>query len=96
MHQTGELTTSCRDYRKTASGNKTWANFKAHFAYEFQSFKDDSKTSNSSQFKAKKILQNTTNQVLNQLMEETKRDEEQTTTLRENNKCLLDKVTSKA
>ena len=95
MHQTGELTTACRDWRKIASGEKIWTNFKAHFADECQDCKDDSKTTNSSHFKANQILQDTTNQALNQLMEATKRDEEQLTTLREHNKSLIAKVTSK-
>ena len=61
---------------------------------EHQDYKNDAKTATTRQLKANQVLQDATNHGLNQLMDTTRRDEEQITSLREQNACILAKVTT--
>ena len=59
IHQTGELSDACRDWRNKEPDLKTWANFKLHFSCQYKDYKDELDTTTTSEYKAN-LTKNTT------------------------------------
>jgi len=95
IYQIGELPLACKDWRNKLDSDKTWDNFKTHFISEYQDYKEETNQTTSSTFKANQLLHANTQHMLNQLQHHAQRDENIIDSLREENKALLTKVTSR-
>lgn len=96
IHKTGELSAACRDWRKKSESAKTWSTFKSHFTAEYQDYKDETKEVGTTMFKAQQVMQDSYNQVLNQVKEEAEKDEETIKELQYQNAELLCQMSKKS
>ena len=95
VHKTGEMSAACRDWRKKREDTKSWSTFKTHFTMEYQDYKDENKEVGSSICKAHQVIQDSYNQVLNQVKVEADKDEMTIQELKLNNAELLCQVTKR-
>ena len=96
VHNTGELTAACRDWRKTSDNLKSWTTFKEHFTAEYQDYKDDNKQTGTAAYKANQMVVDEYQQVLTQVQEEATRDESVIQDLKCQNENLLCQMTKKS
>ena len=89
------MSAACRVRRKKSEDLKSWGTFKTHFAMEYQDCKDENKEVGSSMCKAHQVIQDSCNQVLNQVKAEAGKDEKTIQELKLHNAELLHQVTKR-
>ena len=92
LFSSGIYTDGCKDWRKKDPADKTWANFKLHFANEYQDLKENQVTTTSSAYQATAEYQQDTVDALANLATATASDREAVANLTATNKALMDEL----
>ena len=83
----------CKDWRRKEAAEKTWANFKAHFANEYLDLKENQPSTTSSAYQATTEYQQDTVAALANLATATASDRDAVNNLTETNRALMAELT---
>ena len=92
LFSSGIYSDGCKDWRRKDPADKTWANFKSHFANEYQDLKDNQVNTTSSAYQATAEYQQDTVEALANLATATASDREAVANLTSTNKALMDEL----
>ena len=92
LFASGVYADGCKEWRKKALADKTWANLKTHFSNEYQDLKENQVTTTSAAFQATIDYQKDTVDALANLATATANDREAVSNLTATNKMLTDEL----